>query len=135
MLVHIQSRHFSLSTALSEYIKTKLQVMLGRYEAKIISLNVSLFDINGPKGGEDKCCKIVIKINGTSSIVVQETAVDLYVAINICSRRARRAVKRQLSVHPRARTKISNVLLPIDEDPDLTKQLGDASVNCVNRTL
>ena len=119
MLVHIQSRHFSLSAALNKYVKTKLQVMLGRYEAKIISLNVSLFDINGPKGGEDKCCKIIVKINGTSSIVLQETAVDLYDAINTCSRRARRAVKRQLSVNIRTRTKINDVLLPTDEAPDL----------------
>lgn len=119
MLVHIQSKHFSLSAALNKYVKTKLQVMLGRYEAKIISLNVSLFDINGPKGGEDKCCKIIVKINGTSSIVVQETAVDLYDAINTCSRRARRAVKRQLSVNIRTRTKINDVLLPTDEAPDL----------------
>ncbi len=119
MLVHIQSRHFSLSAALNKYVKTKLQVMLGRYEAKIISLNVSLFDINGPKGGEDKCCKIIVKINGTSSIVVQETAADLYDAINTCSRRARRAVKRQLSVHIRTRTKINDVLLPTDEALDL----------------
>ncbi|MFT4747024.1 MAG: putative sigma-54 modulation protein [Congregibacter sp.] len=119
MLVHIQSRHFSLSAALNKYVKTKLQVMMGRYEAKIISLNVSLFDINGPKGGEDKCCKIIVKINGTSSIVVQETAADLYDAINTCSRRARRAVKRQLSVHIRTRTKINDVLLPTDEALDL----------------
>ena len=123
MLVHIQSRHFSLSAALNKYVKTKLQVMLGKYEAKIISLNVSLFDINGPKRGEDKCCKIIVKIivkiNGTSSIVVQETAADLYDAINTCSRRARRAVKRQLSVNIRTRTKINDVLLPTDEAPDL----------------
>ena len=119
MLVNIQSRHFSLSTALSKYVKSKIQIMQSRYESKIISINVSLFDINGPKGGEDKCCKIVIKINVTSSIVVQQTAEDLYNAINTYSRRARRAVKRQISVHPRARTKISDVLLPIDEDPDL----------------
>jgi putative sigma-54 modulation protein len=119
MLVHIQSRHFSLSTALNNYVKTKLQVMLGRYEAKIISINVSLFDINGPKGGEDKCCKIVVKINGASSIVMQETAVYLYDAINTCSRRARRAVKRQLSVHIRMRTKINEVPFLTDKDTDL----------------
>ena len=119
MLVNIQYRHFSLSAALSKYVKSKIQIMLSRYESKIISINVSLFDINGPKGGEDKCCKIVIKINGATSIVVQQTAEDLYNAINTCSRRVRRAVKRQISVHPRVRTKISDVLLPIDEYPDL----------------
>lgn len=119
MLINIQSRHFSLSAALSQYVKTKVQVMLSRYEAKINSINVSLFDVNGPKGGEDKCCKIIIKINGSSSIVVQEIAEDLYDAINTCSRRVRRAVKRQLSVHVRNRREINDILLLTKKDDDV----------------
>ena len=119
MLVNIQSRHFSLSAALSKYVKSKVQIMLSRYESKIISINISLFDINGPKGGEDKCCKIIIKINGGSSIVIQETAKDLYDAINTCSRRARRAVKRQLSLHVRTRRKINDIFQLTSEQPDL----------------
>jgi ribosomal subunit interface protein len=119
MLVNIQSRHFSLSEALSKYVKSKVQIMLSRYESKIISINVSLFDINGPKGGEDKCCKIIIKINGASSIVVQEPAESLYAASNTCSRRARRAVKRQLSIHVRARRKIREVLLLTSKEAEL----------------
>ena len=71
MLVNIQSRHFSLSEALSKYVKSKIQIMLSRYESKIININVSLFDINGPKGGEDKCCKIIIKINGAITLKFQ----------------------------------------------------------------
>jgi ribosome-associated translation inhibitor RaiA len=93
--------------------------MLGRYETKVVNVNVSLFDINGPKGGEDKCCKIIVKINGASSIVVQDTAEDLYDAINTCTRRCRRAVKRQLSVHVRARRKISGLLRPNNQEPDM----------------
>jgi putative sigma-54 modulation protein len=119
MLVNIHSRHFSLSAALSKYVKSKVQIMLSRYESKIMSINVSLFDINGPKGGEDKCCKIIIKIHGSSSIVVQETAEDLYDAINTCSRRARRAVKRQLSIHVRTRRKISDIFQLSGEEPNL----------------
>lgn len=119
MLVQIQSRHFSLSEALNKYVKSKVQIMLSRYETKIISINVSLFDVNGPKGGEDKCCKIIVKVNGRSSIVVQETAEDLYDAINTSTRRVRRAVKRQLSVHIRTRSKITEVLLLTNKESDL----------------
>lgn len=123
MLVQIQSRHFSLSEALNKYVKSKVQIMLSRYETKIISVNVSLFDVNGPKGGEDKCCKIVVKVNGSSSIVVQETAQDLYDAVNSCTRRVRRAVKRQLSVHIRTRSKIREVLLLTNKEADLQNPL------------
>jgi putative sigma-54 modulation protein len=123
MLVNIQSRHFSLSEALNKYVKTKVQIMLCRYEAKIIRVDVSLFDINGPKGGEDKCCKIVVRINGASSIVVQETAEDLYDAINTCTRRGRRAVKRQLSIHVRTRRKIKEILLLTSKEAEMQNTL------------
>ncbi|MFT6284198.1 MAG: ribosomal subunit interface protein [Arenicella sp.] len=123
MLVHIQSKHFSLSEALSKYVKNKVQIMLGRYESKIIRVDVSLFDINGPKGGEDKCCKIIVKINGTSSIVIQETAEDLYDAINTCTRRGRRAVKRQLSSHVRTRRKIKEILLLTSKEAEVQDTL------------
>jgi putative sigma-54 modulation protein len=123
MLINIQSRHFSLSEAISRYVKSKVHTMLGRYETKIISINVSLFDVNGPKGGEDKCCKIIVKINGTGSIVVQETAEDLYDAINSSSRRVRRAIKRQLSIRGRTRTKISAILRLNSEAPELEDTL------------
>jgi putative sigma-54 modulation protein len=93
--------------------------MLSRYEEKIIRVDVSLFDINGPKGGEDKCCKIIIKINGSSSIVVQETAEDLYDAINTSSRRAKRAINRQLSIRVRTRRKISEMLRAPADEPDM----------------
>ncbi len=123
MLINIQSRHFSLSGALSQYVKAKIQIMLSRYESKVVSINVSLFDINGPKGGEDKCCKIIIKINGANSIVVQETAEDLYDAINTCSRRARRVVKRQFSIHIRTRKKINAIFRITDEEDNFSNTL------------
>jgi putative sigma-54 modulation protein len=111
MLVHIQARHFSLSEGLNKYVKSKMKVMLSRHEENIIRIDVSLFDVNGPKGGEDKCCKIIIKVNGCSTIVVQETAEDLYDAINTCARRAKRATKRQLSNRVKIRRKITDILL------------------------
>lgn len=119
MLVHIQSRHFLLSEALRKYVKSKVQVMLGRYETKIARVDVSLFDINGPKGGEDKCCKIIVRVNGASSVVVQETAEDLYDAINTCTRRGRRAVKRQLGIRVRTRRRINKMLDVASDKADI----------------
>jgi ribosomal subunit interface protein len=119
MLINIQSRQFSLSPALSDYVKSKVRVMLGRFETKISKIDVSMFDINGPRGGEDKCCKLIIRVNGNSPVVVEETAEDLYDAINTCVRRARRAVKRQVSIRGRTRQKISDLLLLNSESPDM----------------
>jgi ribosome-associated translation inhibitor RaiA len=93
--------------------------MISRYETKIISINVDLPDVISPKGGDDKCCKIIVKINSISSIVVQETAEDLYDAINICTRLARRQVKRQLTFNVRTRRKIRGVLLLASKEVEI----------------
>ncbi|MFT4937010.1 MAG: putative sigma-54 modulation protein [Paraglaciecola sp.] len=123
MQIHIQSRQFSLSNALREYVNSKVRIMLGRYETQIVRIDVSLFDINGPRGGEDKCCKIIVKANGMTSIVVEETAVDMYDAINLCSRRTRRVVKRQLRIPFRMRRKFNDILLLVNKDSDLQDNL------------
>jgi putative sigma-54 modulation protein len=96
MLVYIQTRHFDLTPELSDYVESKIRLMLGRYKNKIMTVNVSLSDINDPRGGEDKCCKIIIKPENIPSIVVKETASDIYDAVNRCSHRAKRIVNRNL---------------------------------------
>jgi putative sigma-54 modulation protein len=116
MLVNIQSRQFSLTPALRAFVESKVKLTLGRYETKISRVDVSLFDINGPKGGEDKCCKMIVRVKNLPCIVVQETTEDLYEGINICSRRTRRAVKRQLSVTSKARGKMSRFLSMPEQD-------------------
>ncbi|MCF2947052.1 HPF/RaiA family ribosome-associated protein [Paraglaciecola aquimarina] len=97
MIIDIQARQFALSKALKHYVESKLSLNLGRYKANINRINVSLFDVNGPKGGEDKCCKTIIKVKGMSTIVIEETTLDMYDAINKCLNRAKRTVSRSVS--------------------------------------
>lgn len=97
MIVNIQSRHFSLTPPLSDYIQSKIRLIMGRFEHKIMRIEVCLSDVNGPKGGEDKHCKIIVKPTNSPTIVVQETASDMYDAISACSKRVKRTVKRNLS--------------------------------------
>jgi len=95
MLVKIQTRSFTLSKALYDYTDSKVRLALGLYPHKIQRADVFLTHVNGPKGGRDMMCKIKIKANGYPSIVAQETAEDMYDAINICSHRMKRSVGRR----------------------------------------
>lgn len=97
MVVIVKARHFSLSPALSEHVESKLRLMLGRYEQKINRVHVTLFDVNGPKGGEDMCCKLVIHPSHMPAIVVKELSTDMYDSINKCSHRAKRVLGRHIN--------------------------------------
>ncbi len=94
MLVKIHARGFALSEALSDYADSKIRLALGLYKDKIRRSDIFLTDINGPRGGEDMMCKIKIEPHGCTPIIAQETASDMYDAINICSNRIKRSAGR-----------------------------------------
>lgn len=96
MIIDIQSRHFKLTAALRAHVESKLRLNLGRYDTNISRVEVSLFDVNGPKGGEDMCCKTVIRLKGMPTVVVEYTTIDMYDAVNKCLHKAKRTVKRSV---------------------------------------
>ena len=97
MLIDIQARDFSLTHALREHIERRLGFALssrGEYIQRVI---VRLSDINGPRGGEDKCCRIQIVLPQLTDVVVEDTEVDMYAAIDRATYRAGRTVGRRLA--------------------------------------
>lgn len=96
MLLKIHTHDFSLTGALKSHVDSKIRLALGRYTERIQRVDITLTDINGPRGGEDMRCQLVIKPEGMASFVVQETAEDLYSAISIAAHRAKRSMERQM---------------------------------------
>ena len=60
---------------------------------------VRLSDINGPRGGADKCCHIQVVLPQLPDVVIEDTEVDLYAAIDRAADRAGRTVDRRLARH------------------------------------
>ena len=97
MNIETQSRGFKLTEAISEYVKRRIHLaMASRYDC-ITHLSVWLSDINGPRGGEDKRCRVQVALAGLPDVVIEDTQTDLYVAIDRAADRARRTVDRRLS--------------------------------------
>ena len=87
MNLRVKSRGFKLTRALYNRVNNKLDRIFSRYGDQIRGAEVTLQDVNGPKGGEDMKCLVTIKLNKSKSIVVQEQAANLYDAINMCAQR------------------------------------------------
>ena len=96
MRITIQAAGFALSTALNAYTEKRLQTALGWAGKHMRDLHVSLSDINGPRGGPDKRCRILVQIVGGKGVVVEDTDTDLYRAIDRAAERVDRAVVRRL---------------------------------------
>lgn len=97
MNIDIQARDFELTEALAQHVRRRLDFALSpRYE-QIQQIRIRLSDVNGPRGGKDKCCQLYVVLPRMQDVVVEDTEVDMYVAINRAIDRAGRAVTRRLA--------------------------------------
>jgi hypothetical protein len=77
-------------------------VKLGRYDTSIERVTVRVLDVNGPRGGVDKLCRIKVVLSGLPSVVFESRTLSLKAAINGALSGAERAVRRSVQ---RRRTK------------------------------
>ncbi|HAO32984.1 MAG TPA: HPF/RaiA family ribosome-associated protein [Candidatus Competibacter sp.] len=96
MDINIQARGFSLTKALRDHAERRLRFALGWADDRLRRISVRLSDENGPRGGEDKRCRIRIAFAGAPSVVIEDTETDVYVAIDRAADRAGRSVARRL---------------------------------------
>ena len=99
MQIEIQARNFKLTKALHERVIRRLSFALSSRDNHIQRVIVRLSDINGPRGGKDKCCHIQVKLTQLSDVVIEDIELDLYAAIDRASDRAGRTVIRRLARH------------------------------------
>ena len=97
MHIDIQTNGFELTEALSAFTKKQVRKALKTRVDHILSAQIGLSDINGPRGGIDKCCRLRVQIPGTSSIVISDTSEDMYTAISRATSRASTSVGRRLA--------------------------------------
>jgi ribosome-associated translation inhibitor RaiA len=97
MQIEIQARNFPLTDALRRHVERRLDFALSTRDDYIQRVLVRLCDINGPRGGADKCCHIMVMLAHLPDVVIEDTEVDLYIAIDRAADRASRTVGRRLS--------------------------------------
>ena len=96
MRVDIQSRNFPLTDALRSHVERRLGFALESRDDHIRRITVRLSDINGPRGGADKCCHIHVQLPRLPDVVIEDTEENLYTAIDRAADRAGRTVGRRV---------------------------------------
>jgi ribosome-associated translation inhibitor RaiA len=92
MQIDIHAPNFPLPDALRSHIEQRLDFALSARDDHIQRVLVWLSDINGPRGGTDKCCHIEVMLTRDADVVIKDTEADLYVAIDRAADGAARAV-------------------------------------------
>lgn len=93
MTVNIRGSGILPTEALRRYVERRLNFALGRFP-QVVRATVRLGDLNGPRGGIDKWCRIALSLCRRNGMVIEDVDHDLYVAIDRATDRAGRAVAR-----------------------------------------
>lgn len=82
---------------LCDHIDRRLRFALARFGPRIARVVVSLDDVNGPRGGIDKACRIVVRLKNGGDVVASVEDVDWEVAIDRATTRIGHTVARDVS--------------------------------------
>lgn len=96
MELTITDLNVGLSNENVSRIRQKTRRMFAKICDNVKGINVTVDDINGPKGGKDKNCRIVIRTIGMPDIVIKENQASVMSAVNASLSRARGALLRKV---------------------------------------
>ncbi len=97
MQISIHARNIDVDAAVREHVQRRLHFALGWAQQHLGRVSVVLCDLNGPRGGADKCCRLRCALPGTPEMVIEDTQADLATAIDRVADRAGRTLARRLA--------------------------------------
>jgi ribosome-associated translation inhibitor RaiA len=96
MIISTSSHNIQLTRELDKFVESTVQGSLERLADDLVSIDVFLKDLNGPKGGIDKQVVIRIHMRGRREVAIETVHENLAAAIRVGAKRAKRAVRRSL---------------------------------------
>lgn len=93
---NLRTSGVSLSKESRALIRRRLRRRLGKFAPSIERVSVRVTDVNGPRGGADRRCRVKVVLSGLPSVVVEGQAGSVEVAVQEALSGAERAVRRTL---------------------------------------
>lgn len=95
MRVDIRSHNIDHQRAVCAHAADRLDQAVRRFENRLLTAQVHISDLNGPRGGIDKRC--LIQLQGRAlHLIVEGTGGDAYAAVDNAIERLGRSVRRAM---------------------------------------
>lgn len=94
--IHIRNFGTPITPSERDYLRRKLAARLSRFESRVERASARIEDVNGPRGGLDKRCRIKVVLRGLHSVIVEEAHDSLRTAIDGALRRLASAMRRAI---------------------------------------
>jgi putative sigma-54 modulation protein len=85
-----------ITEQLRSHIERRFCFALEGFAGRIRKVCVSVGDLNGPRGGIDKRCRVTIVLVSSTTIVMADSDSNIYVAIDRAADRAGNCIGRRL---------------------------------------
>jgi len=96
MQFEIHAKDIPITEQLRGHIERRLCFALERFARRIRRVRVSVGDLNGPRGGVDKRCRVAIVLMPSTTVVMEDRDSNIYTAIDRVADKAGRCIGRRL---------------------------------------
>ena len=97
MRVQIRAKNFRIPDTAREEMERRIRFALSRFVGRISLVTVTLADSNGPRGGVDKQCHLVVRLTPTGKVTIEEKHAEISAAVALAADRAGWNVGRELT--------------------------------------
>lgn len=102
MMIDVRTVHLDMTDAIRQHAEDRFVGALHRFDRFVRSLSVRLVDLNGPRGGMDKACRVMVTLRDSTQIVIEQIGTDLYAAMDQAAGRAKQALGRKVDRLPKS---------------------------------
>jgi putative sigma-54 modulation protein len=96
MEVEIRSQNLHVNEEIETHVERRMNFALEQFNSWITHVLVHLEDVNGPRRGVDKQCRILVNIKGGKTIKVEDADTDMISAVNRAADRVGQVVSREV---------------------------------------
>ena len=96
MRIEVRGRQLEDTSDLQRHAERRLRFALGRFTGAVDRVTVRVEDVNGPRGGVDKRCRLVVALAPRGELIIEDEDADVRRLLDRSADRAGRAVERQL---------------------------------------
>ena len=88
-------RGIELDQSQTEVLRRKAEFAFSRCCQQLISMEVVLEDVNGPRGGDDKICRLILRFSGQPTTILEERGPSILAVASAAMDRAAHTLARR----------------------------------------
>lgn len=96
MQLRIQSKNIEMTQAIRQHIRERITAALDQHAARVGQVAVTVSDVNGPRGGIDQLCNVVVSLHGGKTLRHSRKGEDLYANVSLIADKVKRRVGKEI---------------------------------------